>query len=58
MTSLNGTTGAPSRGNPEHGAELFESMVAELARRLEVAKSESPPLPPEHWHPAPNAHTH
>lgn len=49
QTSLNGTTGAPSLGSAEAGRELFSLMVAELTRRLECAKTEQPPLPPEEW---------
>lgn len=53
MTSLNGTTGSPSRGCAADGAVLFELMVTELTRRLMLARTETPPLPPEQWHPAP-----
>lgn len=49
QTSLNGTTGSPSRGTAEAGKHLFSLMVEELVRRLELAKTEKPPLPPEHW---------
>jgi creatinine amidohydrolase len=44
-TSQEGTTGAPSRGSAEHGAELFELIVDAVAVRIEMARSERPPLP-------------
>ena len=54
QTSWNGTTGMPSRGNAQDGAELFEMMVTELTRRLHIARNEFAPLPPEAWAGAPN----
>lgn len=45
QTSLNGTTGYPSRGSAERGKVLFEKMVSALVDRLERAKVEQPPLP-------------
>ena len=43
-TSRSGTTGAPSQGSAEQGAELFELVVDALAERIEAARSESPPI--------------
>jgi creatinine amidohydrolase len=43
-TSRHGATGAPSRATAEHGAELFELVVAALAQRIEAARRERPPL--------------
>lgn len=45
QTSLNGTTGFPSRGCPERGARLFAQMVDALVGRLDKARREEPPLP-------------
>lgn len=42
-TSVDGVTGAPSRGTAEEGARLFEAVVAALAERIEKARTESPP---------------
>jgi creatinine amidohydrolase len=42
-TSREGLTGMPSRASTEHGAALFEAVVAALAERLERARSEEPP---------------
>jgi creatinine amidohydrolase len=53
QTSLNGTTGEPSRGNAEVGQRLFVLMTAALVAKLERAKTESPPLPPQEWAGAP-----
>ncbi len=53
QTSLNGTTGSPSLGSASDGAELFTLMVEELIRRLNCARTEQPPLPPEAWSSAP-----
>lgn len=53
QTSRNGTTGAPSRGRAQDGAELFEKMVTELARRLTAARTEEPPLPVAFIHAVP-----
>src|SRR5438067_1622122 len=44
-TSVEGLTGAPSRGTAEAGARLFEAIVAALAERIERAKIEAAPLP-------------
>lgn len=49
QTSLNGTTGSPSLGNAKDGQILFEMMVAELVRRLTLARDEKPPLPDDKW---------
>lgn len=49
QTSINGTTGAPSRGNAVDGKRLFDQMVAALVSKLERAKSECAPLPQSHW---------
>lgn len=43
-TSRFGTTGTPSHGSAEQGAELFELVVDALAQRIETARSERPPL--------------
>ncbi len=49
QTSLNGTTGFPSRGSAEDGAQLFQMMSAALAAKLARAKSEQAPLPQSEW---------
>lgn len=49
QTSLNGTTGSPSQGSAEAGSRLFRLMVSELQRRLTLALTELPPLPPDQW---------
>lgn len=54
QTSLNGTTGSPSRGRAEDGAELFEAMVVELCASLTKARGEVPPLEAEHWRAVPS----
>lgn len=54
QTSLNGTTGLPSRGNAVDGERLFQMMSAALVTKLECAKTESPPLPEAEWAPAPD----
>ncbi|MGJ8637772.1 MAG: creatininase family protein [Opitutaceae bacterium] len=54
QTSLNGTTGTPSLGNTADGEHLFEMMSAAIAAKLELAKTEEPPLPPEAWAGAPD----
>lgn len=43
-TSIDGLTGAPSRGTAEAGARLFEAVVAALVERIERARIEEPPL--------------
>jgi creatinine amidohydrolase len=43
-TSRNGVTGAPSRGSSEHGAELFQWMVEDLAALVVRGMREEPPL--------------
>lgn len=43
-TSQTGTTGAPSQGSAEQGAELFELVVDALAERIRTARAEQPPL--------------
>lgn len=54
QTSLNGTTGAPSRGNAQDGEKLFKLMSAALVAKLESAKTELPPLPSSQWGAAPD----
>lgn len=49
QTSLNGVTGFPSGASAEEGERLFAAMVDALVERLERAKTEEPPLSPEHW---------
>jgi creatinine amidohydrolase/Fe(II)-dependent formamide hydrolase-like protein len=44
-TSQTGTTGRPTRGSAREGAELFDLVVTELARRMQAARNEQPPLP-------------
>jgi creatinine amidohydrolase len=53
QTSLNGCTGAPSRGNAEDGARLFALMVKALVAHLEAAKTEQAPLAQSEWAGAP-----
>jgi len=53
QTSLNGCTGAPSRGNADDGARLFAMMVKVLVAQLEAAKTERAPLPQSEWAGAP-----
>ena len=43
-TSVDGLTGAPSRGTAEDGARLFDAVAAALADRIERARTEAPPL--------------
>lgn len=43
-TSATGTTGSPSSASAEQGAELFELVVEALARRIEAARLEQPPI--------------
>lgn len=54
QTSLNGTTGQPSLGNAADGEQLFEQMSIALVEKLELAKTEQPPLPQEEWAGAPD----
>lgn len=49
QTSLNGTTGQPSRGAAADGQRLFEMMSQALSRKLEIAKTEAPPLSDAEW---------
>jgi creatinine amidohydrolase len=49
QTSLNGVTGYPSRASAEDGAALFAHIGEALAGLVERAKSDEPPLGPEHW---------
>jgi creatinine amidohydrolase len=49
QTSLNGVTGHPSRGSPEHGRLLFERMTAALCEKISRATGEEPPLDSSHW---------
>ncbi|CAA6676375.1 MULTISPECIES: creatininase family protein [unclassified Lentimonas] len=53
QTSLNGTTGYPSRGNASDGQQLFEKMSVAVASKLERAKTEDAPLPQSEWGAAP-----
>jgi creatinine amidohydrolase len=43
-TSVNGVTGAPSRGSAEQGNELFQWMVEDLSALVEWGMREEPPL--------------
>ena len=43
-TSLNGVTGAPSRGSAEQGSELFAWMIEDLTSLVEAGMREEPPL--------------
>jgi creatinine amidohydrolase len=43
-TSVNGVTGAPSRGSTEKGNELFRWMVEDLSALVERGLREEPPL--------------
>jgi len=54
QTSLNGTTGEPSDGNAVDGERLFEMMSDALVEKLELAKTELPPLPEGEWAGAPD----
>ena len=54
QTSLNGTTGAPSRGNAADGERLFTIMRDALVEILERAKTEHAPLPETDWAGAPD----
>lgn len=49
QTSLNGTTGSPSRGRADDGKNLFEMMTKALVEKLSRAKTEQPPLPQSKW---------
>ncbi len=49
QTSLNGVTGTPSLATALQGKALFERMVSALAKTVESAIREEPPLPTEHW---------
>ena len=44
-TSRAGTTGAPSLGSAQDGAELFELIIDTLVARIETARCEQPPIP-------------
>lgn len=43
-TSRSGTTGTPSRGSAQDGAELLKLVVETLAQRIETARRERPPI--------------
>jgi len=43
QTSVDGLTGSPSLATAEDGAWLFESVVAALSKKVEVARAEEPP---------------
>jgi creatinine amidohydrolase len=49
QTSLNGVTGFPSRATAEQGELLFGTMVDALAKTVETAIIEEPPLPSDRW---------
>jgi creatinine amidohydrolase len=49
QTSLNGVTGFPSRATAEDGAVLFAQIGEALTTLVERAKTDEPPLGPEHW---------
>jgi creatinine amidohydrolase len=49
QTSLNGVTGFPSRAAAEDGEKLFAQIAAALVALIERAKTDEPPLGPEHW---------
>ncbi len=49
QTSLNGVTGQPSAASREEGASLFLQIGDALAEIVERAKTDGPPLAPEHW---------
>lgn len=49
QTSLNGVTGYPSRASAQDGAALFAHIGDAVADLVERAKSDEPPLGPEHW---------
>ena len=49
QTSLNGTTGQPSKGNAADGERLFQMMADALVKKLTLAKVEQPPLPADEW---------
>lgn len=53
QTSLNGVTGFPSRASAADGAILFRQIGAALASLVEHAKTDAPPLGPEHWQDVP-----
>lgn len=53
QTSLNGCTGAPSRGSASDGERLFAMMCQALVAKLEAAKTEQAPLPSSEWAGAP-----
>lgn len=46
QTSVDGLTGAPSRGSAEEGARVLELVVAALAERIAHARVEDPPVLP------------
>ena len=46
QTSVDGLTGAPSRGSAEEGARVFELVAAALAELVERARAEEPPALP------------
>ncbi|MFQ3225676.1 MAG: creatinine amidohydrolase, partial [Lentimonas sp.] len=58
QTSLNGCTGAPSRGNAADGEQLFGMMCQALVAKLETAKTEQAPLPTSDWAGAPEHFYH
>ncbi len=49
QTSLNGVTGQPSAATADEGAVLFLQIGDALAEIVERAKTDEPPLGPEHW---------
>ncbi|MCC5789945.1 MAG: creatininase family protein [Opitutales bacterium] len=44
QTSRNGTTGYPSRGNAQRGAQLFDQMKNALRELIQRAQTETPPV--------------
>jgi len=49
QTSLNGVTGFPSRATAADGAVLFAQIGEALAALVDRARTDEPPLGPEHW---------
>jgi creatinine amidohydrolase len=49
QTSLNGVTGSPSQGSAKNGEQLFREIADSVTSLTENAKTEVPPLSPEHW---------
>ncbi len=45
-TSESGTTGSPTKGSADQGAQLLELATDALSRRIELARTELPPVAP------------